>query len=879
MALSKENPSAKTQMEDLLDLLIDLQILNSPQKSSEESPSSNGEVSNQGEASSSQLLEESQDSPTNAAQPPVEEGEGEHCSATLHSEEGEGEGEHRSAMLHLGEGEREERGGILSQVAGFESALRPSSQTSTEELEEFRSQDAEPQPLAENGRESFVEQANKPPTTSHNANTPSPPHPLTPSPLHPLTPSSSSNSLSQSSEQQQDKSINQPARSERDLNQPERLNGASEQVLNRLVKSNLQKAQQKEHINQAILSNDEKNVENSIELFERWQRLLLTQEVMDSREVIAEFKKKLESLEHQIYDPTELINLLLPLIAEILSRKVVEAREDIAQAIAPVVDDMIQHRAQQDIQALSSALAPVLPEAVTKQVSNSPGDFARALGPEMGTAIKEQISVERDAMVDALYPVIGSTVSKYFAEAIRTINEKVEKAFSLEGISRKIRAKLQGISEAEIILREAIPFTIQAIFLIHKGSGLVISEVQPLDIQRLESEMVAGMLTAIRSFVNDCIAQSGDISEIDQIEYGNSKIILEVAGYCYIAAVTQGQSPNSFTQKLRGALSNIVQRHGKAIELFDGDPSNVPEQVHQSLEGLTKLSAKPSATRGPLTPVGLLLVSAAVLSAIVLPLGIYRHISKIDSRIEEETNLALASDPQLGVYRLGVEANQGTLKLSGKLPNQYLRSKAEQIAKKVAPKLKINNAIIPVEVPPDPVVAKAEVERVTNILNQVEGAVLTADYQDGKVTVKGTVLQEADAKQVTQAFQQIPGVNSVTNTVQLQPLAIASRIYFDQGSSELKSEEVSKIAQLRTFLDQYPNKHLRLLGHTDPKGTVTENQPLALERATKVKNVLVAQGVDAKRLQVEGTIEPPIGVKAEQVPLLSRCVEFQMITP
>ena len=86
-----------------------------------------------------------------------------------------GERTGRGVSLRLGEGEREERGRILSQVAGFESALRPSSQTSTEELEEFRSQDAEPQPLAENGRESFVEKANKPPTTSHNANTPSPP--------------------------------------------------------------------------------------------------------------------------------------------------------------------------------------------------------------------------------------------------------------------------------------------------------------------------------------------------------------------------------------------------------------------------------------------------------------------------------------------------------------------------------------------------------------------------------------------------------------------------------------------------------------------------------------------------------------------------------
>ncbi|HAJ58028.1 MAG TPA: flagellar motor protein MotB, partial [Cyanobacteria bacterium UBA8543] len=678
--------------------------------------------------------------------------------------------------------------------------------------------------------------------------------------------------------EQPEESENPTVLSKVELNQPKNVDTQPEQqVFNQLIQSHWQKAQRQDYIRQSVGATDE--LDNSITLFERWQRLLLTQEVMDSRQTIANFKTKLESLEHQIYEPTELTNLLLPLITELLTLKVGQARQEVAQAIGPVVDEMIQHRAQQDMVALGSALAPVLSEAVVQQVTNSPGDLAKALGPEMGTAIKEQIVLERDAMVDALYPVIGSTVSKYFAEVIRAINRKVESTLSLEGISRKIRAKMQGVSEAELILTEAMPFTVQAIFLIHKASGLVISEVQPLDTQRLESEMVAGMLTAIRSFVNDCIAQSGDVSEIDQIEYGNSKIILEVAGYCYLAVVIQGEHPPSFIQRMRKTLVAIVQRHGKAVELFDGDPSNVPEQIYQLLEGLTKFRDTSLATKGPITPVGLMLVSLAVIGAISIPIGIYKHGNAVDRKLEEKTNLALASDPELAVYRLTVDAHQGTLKLSGRLPNQYLKAKAEQVARKVEPKVKIQNTIIPVVVPADPVTAQAEVKRVTDILNQMEGAVISADYSQGKVTVQGTVLQETDAKKVTQAFEQIPGVESVTNTVQLQPMAIASRIYFDRGSSELKSEELAKVSQIREFLKQYPNKQLQLLGHTDPQGTVIENEPLALERATKVRDALVNQGVDPKRLQVAGTTKPPIGVKAEQLPLLSRCVEFRIISP
>ncbi|HEY9608878.1 OmpA family protein [Allocoleopsis sp.] len=869
MASSKENPSGSSQLKGLVDLLADLQILNSAQKPKEESTLAQKDVRSQGESQGSLSVEEYQNTPTkadelHAMRSPTWEPE----SLTLIQSELKEEPPQETTNLAdnslvLKDSLRVEEGEAnrLSQSHQPEQQQEESKKPSllslvVEYLQNRRSQSHQPEQQQEESKNSSLLSQ----SLEFSPNGLSQPH-------------------QPEQQQKEQESNNQPAPPEVDLSQSKILETPPEQIFNQLLESHWQKAQRNEYSTHSIGATANQDVENSITLFERWQRLLLTQEVMDSRQAIAEFKKKVEALEHQIYEPAELINLLLPLIAEILTLKVTDAREDVARAIAPVVDEMIQRRAQQDIVAISTALAPVIPEAVAKQVLNSPGALAKALGPEMGTAIKEQIMLERDAMVDALYPVIGSTISKYMAEAIQSINEKVENAFSIEGFSRKIRAKMQGISEAELIFREAMPFTIQAMFLIHKSSGLVIAEVQPSDSQRLESEMVAGMLTAIRSFVNDVIAQTGSVSEIDQIDYGDSKIILEVAGYCYLAAVTKGEPPKSFIQKMRSTLGTLVQKQGKPIELFDGDPDNVPEEVHQFLENLTKRPETASEAHNAKPPVALILIGVVVFSAIALPLGIYHNLSSTDRRREEDVSLALASDPELALYRVGVDANLGTIKLSGKLPNQYLRSKAAKIAQEVEPKLKIHNTIIPVEVPPDPVLAAAEVKRVANLLNQLQGAVIWADYTEGAVTVKGAVLQQEDAKKITKAFLQIPGVKSVSNTVQLQPLAIASRLYFDQGSSEIKSEERSKIAQIRVFLDQYPNKHLKIIGHTDPKGTATENQQLALERANKVKGVLVAQGVDSKRLQTEGTLDAPIGVSAEQLPLLSRCVEFEIISP
>lgn len=631
----------------------------------------------------------------------------------------------------------------------------------------------------------------------------------------------------------------------------------------------------------SVVVTEESDLEDSLSSFDRLQRLLLTPDLIESRKVLMYLQEQFTILEHKIYDPSELIKLILPLIAEILTIKVGEAREEMARVMAPIIDEMIEAKAQEDKEGISSALAPILPDAVTEQVTNYPGEFAKALAPEMGKAIKEQIDIERDAMVDALYPVIGSTITKYMGEAIAAINQKVENTLSPEGISRKLRAKFQGISEAELIFKEAMPFSIQGIFLIHKASGLVIAEVQPFGKQHLESEMVAGMLTAIRSFVNDCIAQSGNISELDRIDYGNCEIILEVAGYCYLAVVTQGNAPSSFLEKMRSALVTIVQRHGRSIELFDGDPDRVPKPVHHLLESLTEVSDRDRPTLGQSLniPVATLAILVAVLSAIFIPWGINRHQAAINRNLEETTRLALGSDPELAVYQIGVDAKEKNIKLSGKLPSQYLVEKAGEITKNVAPKVSLSNEILAVKVPPDPTVVAGEVERATRILNQTERMAIWTTYTEGKVTVKGSIVEVADAEKITETFEKIPGVESVTNTAQLQPLALATRIYFDVNSAELKSSETEKMNRIKAFLNDYPSQNLRLIGYCDRNGNKLENQELAVERAKTVAKLLVDLGIDPRRLQIAGTTKPPTNVYPDDPFNLSRFVEFEAIAP
>jgi outer membrane protein OmpA-like peptidoglycan-associated protein len=615
------------------------------------------------------------------------------------------------------------------------------------------------------------------------------------------------------------------------------------------------------------------NIDKSSEKFAAFQKL---QDILVGDE-IAEIQQNLKNLNHQLYDSDELLKLLLPQITELLRRKISESKEEFVEAIAPIIDNAIHCRVEQDKERMGEALAAALPIAIAQQIRVNSDEVATAIAPAMGEAIQKQIELEKDKIVDALYPVIGNTISKYMGETIQAINAQIENTLSVEGIKRKIKAKLQGVSEAELIVKESISFTPQAIFLIHKASGLVICDIQPSDSEHLESDMIAGMLTAIRSFANDCMAQSGNVSELDEIDYGNFKIILEVAGYCYLAIIVKGETPKNFISQMRQILSQIITTYGKSIEKFEGDLETIPNQVNTLLESLTDFKHQKENNKKQPSP--LLLLSLAILGVIFIPWGIWQYRSGVIRSVENKTVLALASAPELSVYRLNVKADGEKLKLTGRVPNQYLKTKAKEIAISTVPNWKIENQIISVEIPPSPVLAEAEVKRVTAVLNQVNDTAISADYSDGKVAIFGSVSRVEDAKTITSAFEQIPGVKTVSSAVQVKPLSISIRFYFEEQSSNLVALDLeSKVKLVKRFLDRYPMKNIKVIGYSYSKNEAFATEKLALQRAKSVQTALIKQGISPSRLQIVAKTNLPPGIDETQPSWLMRCVILEPIS-
>ncbi len=606
--------------------------------------------------------------------------------------------------------------------------------------------------------------------------------------------------------------------------------------------------------------------------------------------------------EQQIDDLATSMNNIIPLVVELLSIKTNNSREAILQAVVPIIDKIIDERSTQDNQSMASAIAKVLPNAISQEIQSQPHSIAkaiapevalsieeqividedaisRALGSEMGKAIKAQIELERDAMVDALYPVIGSTISKYMAEVVQSINAKIEETLSPKGVSRKIRAKMQGVSEAELILKEAIGYRVSAIFLIDKASGLVIKELQPNTEELLDSDMIAGMLTAIRSFANDCIT-SGSDSELDEIDYGNSRILLETAGYCYIAVVVNGEPDQQFRDRIRQTFSHIVLKYGKQFENYNGDPETISPRIQPLLEKL--ITTKEEQTQEKKRPTTLIWLLVILLSSILIPWGIIRYRAQTAQRIEQETAIALDSNPQLSIFRLTPQVKRGTLSLTGKVPSNYYRELAEQVAAEISrsEELELDNQIIAVNTLPDPGLTAQEIARTTKIFNQQSQIAIATSYDNQALTIEGFVLEARDRQIITSAFAALPGVEQIIFLAQDELPTLESRIYFESGSLIFRSvEDSSKIDSVKQFLDQYPSLNLRIIGHSDRSGSRSINQKLGLERAQTIYQQAIAQKANPQRLQVVSSLELPPDTPQGQPLWLSRCVRFEPFIP
>jgi OOP family OmpA-OmpF porin len=526
-------------------------------------------------------------------------------------------------------------------------------------------------------------------------------------------------------------------------------------------------------------------------------------------------------------------------------------------------------------------IADQLPEAIALR-SGRDRQLAKALAPTVESAISVSVRRNPREIATAIFPVLGPAIRKAIAETmaglVSSINRAVEQSFSFRGIKWRLEAWRTGVPYAQILLRHALVYRVEQVFLIHSETGLLLSHAAPPELKVADADLISGMLTAIQDFVADSFAEQ-ESGGLRTFSVGELTVMVERGPQAVLAAVVRGQAPESLLRTLQDTLESVHFQFAGAFADFTGDATPFAP-AHPLLEDCLKTvlsTDQPRGARGATAwmrwAIPLLLL--AVLWGGLAWRGQRRWTAAVD-RLKAEPGLEL------------VEARRG----GGRWHFRGLRDPLAADPASLLAGMKANAAKIDAQWKPylslEPSIVLERIRRAIAV-----PATVTLTLRQDSVVARG----QAPLAWVGRALglQSLPpGVSHLDVSAveaELPPAlaglrndAEARLALFEVGSAALSpaarrtlAEVAASFERLRAeALDQGYRADLELIGRTDPTGTDSTNQALSRWRVDAARAVLIAHGIPAGELNGigVGTSRPLPARQGEDQDQVNRSVAF-----
>ena len=529
--------------------------------------------------------------------------------------------------------------------------------------------------------------------------------------------------------------------------------------------------------------------------------------------------------------------------------------------------------------SLEQALSPIVNRLIDKNYETSQDKIASQMAPLIGSAIREQIKSQKDDVVDALYPVLGNMISRYVTKTLEDmlskINAQIQDGLSSRSIKRKIKAKLQGVSESELLFNENASANIRALLLIHKETGIVLAHSENPNHPVSEPEMLASMMTAIRSFVNDWIEQNSESQELGEIEYGGNKIIIEASGYSYLAVIVEGSAYKATYDKIRETLENIVLKYGDSIREFNGDLDKFANiEIYKEVSTLLdKNENTDQEKKKSIHPLMFLIPLLLLLWA-----GFSYYKSNLNETLTQTVTDRLYQTPQLTSYKLSVYAQDGSVTLKGNVPFKYHKQLAQKLAESIDGVLKVNNELLVINSLQDPMQVSSNIAYLLKGLNTQNGMNLTYTYDYTLLKVKGWVWNNSLLQSVKNEISTIPNIQKVEYDVEVKPPLLQTRVYFNKASTRLTPSSQAQLIKALEIIKNIDTLYtLKLTSYSDQIGSKLKNLHLSNQRISNTVHFLQEQGHVKHNIITLIKDIAPEGIDAKQNPQDARCIIINYI--
>jgi hypothetical protein len=125
---------------------------------------------------------------------------------------------------------------------------------------------------------------------------------------------------------------------------------------------------------------------------------------------------------------------------------------------------------------------------------------------------------------------------------------------------------------ADFVKREQLRlmrnYTIEEVFLIYKDGRLIVHNTRRLK-PDMDKDVLTGMLTAVQNFVKDSFSE--EKGHLNELKYGNLKILMENGPRANLAVVISGVEPSTLRYNIKTLLQGIHDKYMNVLDDWDGD--------------------------------------------------------------------------------------------------------------------------------------------------------------------------------------------------------------------------------------------------------------------------------------------------------------------
>jgi OOP family OmpA-OmpF porin len=526
----------------------------------------------------------------------------------------------------------------------------------------------------------------------------------------------------------------------------------------------------------------------------------------------------------------------------------------------------------------SDELAEKLPQAIVQRAARDK-QLAIALAPTVESAISESVRRNPHEIATAIFPVLGPSIRKAIAETmsglVNTINRAIEHSFSPQGIRWRIESWRTGVPFAQIVMRHALVYRVEQVFLVHTGTGLLLAHMP--DESLGDADLISGMLTAIQDFVNDSF-EPKQTGELRAFAAGDLTVLVETGPQAYVAAVVRGQAPETLPLKLQTTLETIHLQWSDPLARFDGDAAaftTTRPLLEECIE--TVLATDQRAKRAGFRRFAWV-VPVVVIAALALWWG---------TRGTRRWNAALArleSEPGLVVIRS--ERRGGQWHLTG-LRDPLAANPALLMASRGIDTTDVVARWQPY-VSTEPALLLARARRVlaapVGITFRINGDTLSASgrapaFWIARAQALAPALAGVGATNFSGVSPGLPGdMERLATDIESQ------HVLFAAGTDSLDASARAIIAttakNIQRIIDAASSNRydisIHVVGRADPSGAETNNLALSRRRATAVRDRLAGLGIAPVRLAVDavGSNDPLPAATALERARLNRSASF-----